>query len=234
MNDRSKTGIEILQVALVVGLLGDVLLRQMPWGLNVLLFNLAFVAGMIMLLMRRKSAFLTTQTWALLGAQVFFASMFVWRDSPELRFADSVAIVAAMSVLFVPKFKVPARVAGAFHYILGFFTSSFNAAFAGVALLVADIKWSRPERSAWAKTAIAVVRGVLIVAPLILVFGGLFVAADAAYQGMVERVLNIDPATIFTHAFLFTLFGWASAGYLRGIMFGLEPRPVADPPVAKS
>src|SRR6478672_12109946 len=107
MSARSKTGIEILKVAIVMGLLGDVLLRQMPWGLNVLLFNLAFVAGTIMLLMRRKPAFLTPQAWALLGAQVFFASMFVWRDSGELHFADSVAIVAILSVLFVPQLKVP-------------------------------------------------------------------------------------------------------------------------------
>jgi len=229
MNDRSKTGVEILQVALVMGLLGDVLLRQMPWGLNVLLFNLAFVAGTIMLLMRRKRAFLTPQAWALLGAQVFFASMFVWRDSGELHFADSVAIVAILSVLFVPQLKVPARIAGAFHYIVGFLLSSVNAAFAGFALLFADIKWNTPERSGWAKNAIAVVRGVLIVAPLILIFGGLFVAADAAYQGMVERVLNINPATLFSHAILFAVFGWASAGYLRGVVIGMEAKPVADP-----
>ena len=234
MNTKSKTGLEILKVALVMGVLGDVLLRQMPWGLNVLLFNLAFVAGTVMLLIRRKRTSLSPQAWALLGAQVFFAAMFVWRDSSELHVADSAAIIAILSVLFVPQLKVPPRVAGAFHFIAGFIFSAVSAAFAGFALLFSDIKWSTTERSGWAKNSIAVVRGILIVAPLILVFGGLFVAADAAYQGMVERVLNIDPATIFTHAILFTLFGWASAGYLRGIMFGLAAQPAADPKSPRS
>ena len=52
MNERTKSGLEILQVAAVLGMLGDVLLRGTPWGLNVLLFNLAFAAGMLMLLRR--------------------------------------------------------------------------------------------------------------------------------------------------------------------------------------
>src|SRR5438309_10511270 len=89
MNTRSKTVFEILKIALAIGLFADLLLRQMPWGLNCLLFNLAFVAGTITLLLRRKPEYLTPQTWALLGAQIFFAAMFVWRDSDELHVADS-------------------------------------------------------------------------------------------------------------------------------------------------
>src|SRR5688572_4734591 len=93
MNDRTKTGFQILQVALALGIAGDLLLRATPWGLNVLLFNLAF-AGVTMLLLRRHAPQrLTVQTYALLGAQVFFASMFVWRDSIELRVADTLAII---------------------------------------------------------------------------------------------------------------------------------------------
>src|SRR4051794_14791412 len=106
MNKRTKAGLEILQVALVIGLLGDVLLRAVPWGLNVLLFNLAFAAAAIMLLWRHAPEFLTRQTFALFGAMIFFASMFVWRDSIELRVADTFAIIAIMSVIFVPRMKL--------------------------------------------------------------------------------------------------------------------------------
>ena len=38
MNERTKIGLEILQAAVLLGVLGDVLLRAMPWGLNVFLF----------------------------------------------------------------------------------------------------------------------------------------------------------------------------------------------------
>ena len=47
MNKRTKTGLAIIQVALILGVLGDVLLRAKPWGLNVLLFNLAFAGGTV-------------------------------------------------------------------------------------------------------------------------------------------------------------------------------------------
>src|SRR6187399_3085104 len=115
MNTRTRTGFEVLQFALVLGLLGDILLRATPWGLNVLLFNLAFAAGMITLLRRRAPEYLTGQTYALFGALIFFASMFVWRDAIELRIADTVAIVLILSVLFLPKMKVATQAAGLFH-----------------------------------------------------------------------------------------------------------------------
>src|SRR5580765_1786533 len=111
MNSRTKTGLEILEIAVVLGVLGDVLLRQMPWGLNVLLFNVAFAAGLLVLLRRNAPERLTGTTYALLGALVFFASMFVWRDAIELRIADTFAIIVILGVLFLPTLKITARIA---------------------------------------------------------------------------------------------------------------------------
>ena len=38
MTERTKTGLEILKVAAIVGVFGNVLLRVTPWGLNAFLF----------------------------------------------------------------------------------------------------------------------------------------------------------------------------------------------------
>jgi hypothetical protein len=222
MNERTKTGFEILKVAVILGVLGDILLRAMPWGLNVLLFNIAFAAGMIMLLRRRLPEYLTAQTYSLFGALVFFASMYAWRTAPELRLADTVAILAVLSVLFLPKMGVPTQIAGVFHYGVAFFWSSINSLFSPIALLISDINWKSRTRSGWSKNAIAVVRGVAIAAPILLIFGGLFVAADAAYEGWVQRVFNIRPEIVLTHILLTTFFGWLSAGYLRGILINAD------------
>lgn len=231
MNERTKTGLEIIQVAIVLGVLGDILLRVTPWGLNVLLFNAAFALGMIMLLRRRAPEYLTLQTYSLFGALVFFASMFVWRDSIELRIADTFAILAVLSVLFLPKMKVPAQLAGVFHYIVGFFWSGLHAMGAPFLLILSDIEWSKIPRSGWRKHAFAVARGAAIATPLILIFGALFVAADAAYEGLVQRVFNIRPEIVFTHVLLFGLFSWMTAGYLSGVL--IKPEGVVDvvPPV---
>ncbi len=227
MNERTRSGLEILQVAAVLGVLGDVLLRATPWGLNVLLFNVAFAGGMLMLLRRRAPEYLTLQTLSLFGALIFFASMFVWRDSIELRVADTVAIVLMLSVLFVPKMKVTTQVAGVFHYGVAFLWSSLNAFFAPFALLGADIEWKSQASSGWSKHLFSALRGVAIATPILLIFGGLFAAADAVYEGWVQRIVNIAPETVFQHVLLFSLFSWLSAGYLRGVI--IQPSKTVEP-----
>jgi len=233
MNEKTKTGFEILKVALAIGVLGDVLLRSTPWGLNVLLFNTAFAAGMIMILYRRAPELLTKQAFALFGALIFFASMFVWHDSIELRLADTAAIIAILSVLFLPNMKVTTQLAGVFQYGVAFLWSSFNAAFGTGVLLGADITWKTLPNSGWRKHVFSAVRGLAIAAPLVLIFGALFMAADAAYEGLVQRVFNIRPEILFSHALLFSLFSWMTAGYLRGVTTNAATADVADPESVK-
>lgn len=219
MSQRTKVGLEILQVAIGLGILGDVLLRQTPWGLNVLMFNLAFAVGVLMLLWRHAPERLTMQTYSLLGALVFFASMFVWRDSIQLRVADTFAIIVILGVLFLPTFKISAKVGGAFQYAVSVVWAGINALLAPLALVASDIGWSDLPMTGWRKHVFAVFRSVLIATPLILIFGGLFMAADAMYDGWVRQVLNVDFETVFSHGALFTVFAWMTAGYFRGILF---------------
>lgn len=219
MNERSRSGLAIIQTAIILGILGDVLLRQVPWGLNVLLFNLAFAAGLYILLRRHARQRLTGQTYALLGAQVFFSAMFVWRDAIELRVADTFAIVVILGVLFLPTLKVTAKAAGVFQYVIGVLWAGINSAFAAGAVLGSDIGWSELEIGGWRKHALSAFRGVLIAAPLVLIFGALFMAADAVYDGWVRATLNVDLSVVFSHGILFTVFAWLTAGYFRGALF---------------
>lgn len=231
MNARTKIGLEILQIAAVIGVAGNVLLRATPWGLNVMLFNIIFAAGMITLLWRNAPQFLTRQTIALFAALLFFASMFTWRDAIELRVADTVAIIAILSIIFIPSMKISTQIAGVFQYGVAFLWSSFNAVFAPLLLLGMDIKWAKIPRTGATRHIVSVLRGVAIVTPLLLIFGGLFVAADAVYAGWVQRVFNIKPEIIVTHVVLTALFAWLSAGYLRGVLMQDDNFPGVEAPV---
>lgn len=216
MNEKTKTGLEILQAAVLLGVLGDVLLRQMPWGLNVLLFIGALVAAMAMMIWRCKREFWNAPTIALNVALVFFAAMFVWRDSAELKVFDTLAILTILAILTLPALKIKTQVAGVFHYFIGFVWSGMSAAFAPFFLLFGDIAWKTVPQTGWSKHLIAVLRGILIAAPLVLIFGALFVAADAVFQNIVERTLNIQADVVISHIFATAFFSWITAGYLRG------------------
>ena len=233
MNEKTKTGLEILEAALLVGILGDVLLRATPWGLNVFLWIGALVAAMIMLTLRRRNELLNKQTVALHGALVFFAAMFLWRDSIQLKIFNTLAILAILSLLMLPALKIKTQIAGIVHYFIAAVWSGINAALAPFYLLFEDIKWKTIPQKGWTKNLTAVLRGLAIAAPILLVFGALFMAADAVFQGIVEQTLRINPEVLFTHIFLTGLFSWIVAGYLRGsLLASLAPEmPEAKPEI---
>ena len=218
MNERTKTGLEILQSAILLGILGDVLLRATPWGLNVFLFVGAFAAAMLMLVRRRRRESLSRPTFALNGALIFFAVMFVWRDSIELKILDAWAILTILAVLMLPSLRIKTNIAGLFHYLIGFVWSGINAIFSPFFLVFADIKWKSVPQAGWSKHLISVLRGLAIAVPLLLIFGALFVAADAVFEGFVQKTLNINTEILFKHTFLIGVFSWLTAGYLRGFL----------------
>ncbi len=215
MNDRTKTGLEILEAALLLGILGDVLLRQTPWGLNVFLWVTVLAAALVALTLRRKKELWSVQTVALHGALVFCSAMFVWRDSMQLKLLNTLAILTILSILTLPALAIKAQIAGVFHYALAGIWSALNAIFAPFFIVFEDIKWKTIPQNGWTKHLVAVLRGLAIAAPILLIFGALFMAADAVFQGIIEKTFQINPDTLLLHIFLIGLFSWITAGYLR-------------------
>jgi hypothetical protein len=152
--------------------------------------------------------------------------MFVWRDSIQLKLLNFLAIMTVLSLLTLPALKVQARLAGVFQYAVSVLWSGLNVVFAPFYLLFADVEWKTLPQKGWTKNLAAVFRGLAIVTPFLLVFGALFMAADAVFQGIVEKTLRINPETLFTHIFLTGFLSWIVAGYLRGSIFAsFAPEP---------
>ncbi|MGB7069496.1 MAG: DUF4173 domain-containing protein [Pyrinomonadaceae bacterium] len=227
MSERTRTGLEILLAAAMMGILGNVLLRRTPWGVNAFLFVTIFTAAMVMLAVRRRPELLTVRTLALQGAMVFFGAMFVIRDSEQLHVFDTFAILILMGVLVLPNFGVNARVAGTFHYVAGFLWSGLSSAFAPFVLLGSDIEWKSMPGNRLSRNVFSVLRGLAIALPLVLIFGALFMAADAAYEGMINRAINFELDEVISHVVLTSLFAWLTAGYFRGTI--VEPFRAAVP-----
>lgn len=220
MNAKTKTGLEIIEAALLLGLLGDALLRATPWGLNVLLWIGALVAVMVALTLRRRRELWNAETIALHGALLFFAAGFIWRDSLTLQVLDVLVMLTMLTILSLPALDIKTHLAGFLQYGIAAVSSGFNAVFAPFVLVFGDIEWKTIPQSGWTKHAVAILRGLAIAAPILLIFGALFMAADAVFEGIVNNTLNINPETLFSHVFLFSFFAWICAGYLRGALFG--------------
>jgi len=216
MNERTKAGLEILQTAVLMGVLGNVLLRQTPWGINAFLFVAAFTVSLVILTVRRRRELLTARSIAIQCAMVFFGAMFVFRDEEELLVFDTFAIIILMGVLILSNFGINARIAGVFHYAAGTIWSGINSAFGSLALLGADIDWKDLPGNRLSKSIFSVLRGLAIALPLLLIFGALFMAADAAFEGVVNRFLNFDIDVVISNVLLTAVFAWLTAGYFRG------------------
>ena len=216
MNDKTKAGLEILKIAVPLGVLGNLLLRATPWGLNAFLFVTIFVVAFAFLVKRRRPELITKTSVSLVGTMIFFASMFLIRDSDQLLVFDTIAILILMGVLMLGNVKVKAHLAGAFHYGAGFIWAALTSLFGGFLLLGADIDWKTMPGGALSKTVFSILRGLAIALPLLLIFGALFMAADAAYEGMINRALNFDLDKVVSHILLTSAFAWLTAGYFRG------------------
>lgn len=218
MITRTRTGLEILFSAIILGVFGNLMLRQTPWGLNAFLFVTAFTTAMFVIAKRRRPELLTPRTIALQGAMIFFAAMFLIRDSIELRVYDTFAIIIIMGVLALPNFGVNQRIAGVFHYVGGLFWSGVSSLIAPFVLLGADIDWKAMPGNRLSKSVFSVLRGLAIAMPLVLVFGALFMAADAAFENFANRVVSFDLETVISHVMLTSFLAWLSAGYFRGTL----------------
>jgi len=115
MTERTKTGLQIIQASLLIGLFGNFMLRHTPWGLNAFLFVGVFVAGLLLLWRAHRPELLNKTNISLAAAMVFFASMFLIRDAEELLVFDTLAIIVLMGVLLLASFDIKAHIGGAFH-----------------------------------------------------------------------------------------------------------------------
>jgi hypothetical protein len=222
MTEKTKLGLGVLESALLLGLLGDVLLRAGPWGLNVFLWVGALAAACFALARQRRAPLAAEGRW-LLPAAVAFAAAFAWRDSATLRFLDAIAVLVLLALFTLRARGGGVRLAGVTDYVLAGLVSGVSAMFGGLLLLFNDIGWKEIPRDGWSKHALAVLRGLAIGVPLVLVFGALFAAADAIYDGLVRSTFAFDSDIAISHVLLFLAFAWLSAGFLRTAFAGAGP-----------
>jgi hypothetical protein len=232
MSERTRLGLYVIGVGLLLGLAGDALLRATPWGLNFALWVGSLMVASLLLkrwgrgrdagrddsrASTRRTFFADEGAWALPCA-LLFAAAFAWRDSATLLALNGLAVLALLSVALLGGWGGRVLRAGATDYWVAGAAAVGGALFAPLFLLGRDVKWNEVPHRGWTRQAAAVLRGLLIAVPLLLFFGGLFTAADAVYARLVSRTFNLDPDLVVSHLCLSLFVAWASAGYLRSLL----------------
>jgi Domain of unknown function (DUF4153) len=219
MSDKTVLALRVVAGASVMGILGDLLLRETPWGLNVFLWLAALVVTIAILLRSKPAVERRVNRW-MLAPVVIFGACFAWRASVPLKLMDAFAILVALTLAWPLPGQVRAYLASLAHYFVAGVAAGVYAAFGTLALVFADIEWKEVSREDWGRPTLAVGRGVALSAAPLLVFGALLMSADAVFDNLVRRTLHINVERLFVHAFVIAFCAWIVAGYLRGLLIG--------------
>ena len=226
---RSGLALAILAAGLELGLLANGLLR-VHWGVNLALW-VAALAGAMLWLAHSRGRIRGDGPFVLALVAVFFAGGLAIRDTPALAVLNvgatlSALVLLGMAVLGGPSASVSvARVRDCIHaaVLLG-----WRTAVGGFPLLLRDASVRSIGLTPRARFALGLLRGALLAAPLLLVFGALFMAADARFNALVVKLLGFDFSTIGSHVAMILFFAWISAGYLHGVLVERAPAPIRD------
>lgn len=226
MSEKTKRALKVLEAALLLGVLGDGLLRATPWGLNVLLGAGAIVVAIVVLLGQKRRRALSGEGHFLLLAFILFAAAFAWRDSLTLNALAGIALVITLALMAWRARAGRIWLASLTEYSLAIGVAGVNALFVGFPGLLSDISLREVEPAGWSRHLKNVVRGVLITLPLLVLFGGLLMSADAAFERMIEGIFLSDHQEVLGHIFLALGLAWIVGGFLRGLLLGREVRIV--------
>ena len=220
----SNSAARLLLVALAVGVISDALLRQTPFGLNVLLVVLGLLAAAWLIGRWSGFTFNGEGGWLTLPA-IGFAFALAWRDSPTLNVANWIALVVTGMLAALTAREGQVRLAGLSQYLVGV-AYLLGHSFAGLfPTLRREVPWRSVHAAWWANPAVAVGRGFAIALPPLFIFGALFVAADANFEKLVDDVFTFNGAELITHALLIALYAWLVGGMLREMLVvPLRPR----------
>lgn len=216
-----KTSLPLTPAAVLVpagllGVAGDLLFRNAPIGLNLALWTTGAALGWMWLRFRAGEV-LTRDERILLAAIATLTVALLWRENESLRLLN-LGGLAACAVL------LPLAAAGGPVSLVNRLSSSeliqailrFGIRVAA-GLMPGLVEANREKRQSPGGIPVAaLIRGGLLTAPLLGVFGALLVNADADFGAFLGNLFHFDPEPLVQHAVLLLVFSWLGAALIGG------------------
>jgi hypothetical protein len=223
VNETAKLEISVLAIAFTLGVLGDALLRCFPWGVNFALWAGLLAVAIFFLARARRRAFEEGGGWLLLPIALSPLA-FLWHEAPALKALNFLSLLTALSLAMLRSRGGRLHVSSLMKYALGSLLAGLSAAFGIFPLVLGNREWNKTAGWRELSATVAVLLGLALAIPPLLIFGGLFMGADAVFRSLVVRFLRAVP----THVVLTAFIAYIVGGYLRGLLFGKELGPGAQ------
>jgi hypothetical protein len=219
MSAATRLGLAVIGSALVLGILGDALFQGQALGLDVPLWVGAFTLVLALPIRLGGLPWHQGRRW-MLAPLLLFSLLFVWHDSELLVAVNLVALVAALAI---GSLRRPHR-AGVADYAGGLVAAGASAAAGALPVLEQDVRW----QEVGGQRLLTVARGVAIGLPLLVVFGGLFAAADNVFESYLAGAAPSFPGTPIRIG-LIGAWSWLAAGLLRDLLAERDEARVVSP-----
>lgn len=216
-----KSILPVMAGGLVSGLLADLLLRNTPWGLNILLWVVAFMA-IAACLSHQYDYYISRQVSLLALPALFFAACFVWRDSDTLKIINGVALCSIFSLAALRRTGESLVVGRISEYTFGLVQEWLAAPFSWLQSSKITLLFLNNSTTGIVGTPLAIIRGILISIPLLLLFGTLFARADASFERLVTSLLEFDLSAFFSMLLWLPVCTLIGGGILLRIMLERE------------
>ena len=195
MIEFDKRLLPLLGAGLLLGIGADLLLRTTPWGINILLWIIAFVILTAILERRYGFGLPPRISWLVLPA-CFFAGAFAWRDSDTLKIANGLALCCIMALAVLRNRTGCLAFGWVTEYSIGLVREWLLAPFYYIKTSISAIAWLRTLERRFTGTPLAVLRGIAIAIPLLLIFGTLLTSADASFESLVNSLFDLNVTEI--------------------------------------
>src|SRR4051794_17866461 len=228
MSAAARLGLVVLTLAILLGLLADWLLRATPLGLGAVLWTLALVAALAGVAAWRGRL----RGSLLLGIVLapLFALCLLWRDSPILAELDVIALVTCLVLVAAPGGSLRRVQLDELAHGLLLWIASVAAGLAPT--IRGDIPWKDVAHPGHRRRAAALGRGLALAVPVLVVFGVLFVTADAVFGSALGGVVPHVHRPV-AQILSVVVWAWAAGGLLRlaglGVAQPPEPGTAATP-----
>jgi hypothetical protein len=216
---RTRLGLEIAAAGVAGGIVGDSLLRAMPWGLNVAVGTTALVGTGAWLLRRHNVRPGPDTAWLAITA-LLLGLAFLRRDAQPLDAFDALALIGTLAMAAA---SVQGEVIAnwyPFDWIRGVASAAGASIIGGFQLLFNDIPWRELPQDDRLRNVRRVGLGILLATPVLLIFASLFSSADPVFGNVLSNLFAFNAETVISHMFLIGFWAFLVAGYFRWSFLG--------------